>query len=59
MRITSTEMLFFNDQDQDNCNSGGEHTSLLVKSIVVYDTQLSDDQVAALETVDPISGIGR
>ena len=35
MQITSDEMLFFNDYDQEHCNSGGEHTNFLLKSIQI------------------------
>ena len=56
MQITSDEMLFFNDYDQEQCNSGGEHTNFLLKSIQIFDTVLTNDQVAALEDEYPVPG---
>lgn len=51
MRITSSGMLFFNDDtDSLQCRLGNVFE---VKSLELFDSQLPDDQVAVLEQSGP------
>lgn len=48
MQIRSSGMLFFNDaEDSLECSIDG--TTVYVKTIELFDSQLSDHQIAALE----------
>jgi len=48
-------MMFFNDgASVDECMSGGEHTGMRVKSIQVFDSRLTDAEVAQLEVDHPV-----